>query len=121
MIYEYKCTNCKEITEKIQQVKDVGDHPCDCGGTNKRYFGNYSSRNFLGIENINKMFFDSEDRKWYPVLDRDKIGKATGRVWISDKERKEEAKKNKEYHQKKSTEKFEKGLEKDLVTIFNKK
>lgn len=41
--YEYRCVNCKEITDAMRSVDDRDNCPtCDCGGKTKKIISSYT-------------------------------------------------------------------------------
>ena len=120
VIYDYQCDKCLQIIEVSQGHQDVGDFGCGCSGINKRYFGNMTARNFMGIENFNKEIFDSGSNRYIPSSQIDTIGKAEGKIWMSHDEAAQEAAKNKTYIMEKENKRFKKKLENDLISILNK-
>jgi len=48
MIYEYRCADCKKITEAIRCVADRNDCPsCECGGATKKIISAYRTHSDL--------------------------------------------------------------------------
>lgn len=119
MIYDFKCNKCSLIKELVLHHSEVRDYPCECGGVLKRYFGNQKMI-IHGLENLNKEIFDQGANRWIPASRRDEIGKAEGKVWISDKEAEQEAKKNKDHIMKEDDKQFRKNVRKDLERVVNK-
>jgi hypothetical protein len=117
MIYDYKCTKCKQITEVIQSYKHVGDFKCKCGGINRRYFGNQRTP-IYGLDTLTGEFFDPGEGRWLPKSKRDQIGKKEGKIWMSHDEAEKEAAKNMKNHHEKIDNKLKHNVRKGLERIF---
>ncbi len=118
MIYEYRCTQCKVIIDVSQPYTEVGDFPCQCGGINKRYFSIKGIPNMKDV--LTDTILDTASGRHIPVSEIDKYGKATGQVYMSDKEAKTEASIQLNYRKKDQEKKVKDGIQKKVREVLSR-
>lgn len=102
MLYEYKCFDCRKVIEKIQHPTEVGNHPCECGGTLKRYI--HTMPNLSPQCFVSQKIIDIEDLQEKSYAEIKQKERETGKVFMSVEEHQKEVKKNRDAIEKRENE-----------------